>query len=231
MRIVNLLAVSLVAALAVVPAAGSAQRISISFGARLGPAIELTAYSQERMGDWHNSYRRWTPVTLYDINGRYYRNRVGGARPVIVYTYDHEYFLPPRDQGWRGVDRRYDYRRQPTDADYGRAQQYSPSVRFDVQLGNEVGVIAYSPDRAGDWRTNARRWTPVTLYTVNGRYFPNNAAGARPVAMYRYKNEYFLPPTDQAWIGSDRRYDYNHQPTKDDHDRARHLDRDNGRTP
>ena len=71
MRIVNLLAVSLVAALAVVPAAGSAQRISISFGARLGPAIELTAYSQERMGDWHNSYRRWTPVKLYYINGRY----------------------------------------------------------------------------------------------------------------------------------------------------------------
>jgi hypothetical protein len=82
-------------------------------------------------------------------------------------------------------------------------------------------VLAYNQDRAGDWRKNSRRWTPVTLYETNGRYYPNNVSGTRAVAMYRYKNEYFLPPTDQTWGDSDKRFKGRPQPNADDRGRAR----------
>ena len=39
--------------------------------------------------------------------------------------------------------------------------------------------------------------------------------------MYRYRNEYFLPPTDQAFAGHDRRFNYSHQPNAQDRDRVR----------
>jgi len=220
MRFKSLLALAVLGGLTTVPSRASAQ-IRITFGARLGPEIGISAYSQERMGDWRGSYRRWTPVTLYDINGRYYRNQVRGARPVLVYSYNNEYFLPPQDQGWNGMDRRYNYRRRPTDEDYGRARPYTPSPRVDPRLGIEIGVLDYSPERAGNRRHNSRRWTPVVLYEVNGRYYPNNVSGARAVSMYRYQNEYFLPPTDEAWGGFDRRFDYKHRPNQDDRGRVR----------
>ena len=223
MRIGALLTVPLLAGLIALPTGASAQmNISVRFGARLGPEIGVFAYSPQRHGDWQTNYRRWTPVTLYDVNGHYYRNSVSGSRAVQVYTYNNEYFLPPQDQAFNGRDRRYNYQRQPGAVDYGRVRPYTPdAVAVDRRMGQEVGVLGYSPDRAGDWRTNVRRWTPVTLYEVNGRYYPKNGAGARPVAMYRYQNEYFLPPTDQAWVGSDKRYNYNHQPNNADRGRAR----------
>jgi hypothetical protein len=39
--------------------------------------------------------------------------------------------------------------------------------------------------------------------------------------MYRYRNEYFLPPTDRAFAGRDRRFNYNNQPNDQDRSRAR----------
>jgi hypothetical protein len=224
MRIRTLLVLPLLAgagALVASPSTARAQ-ITISFGAKLGPEIRVFAYSQERLGEWRGNYRHWTPVTLYDVNGRYYRNNVRGARPIEVYMYNNQYFFPPQEQGWNGADRRYDYRRQPTQTDYGRGERYSnDGDAFSARLGTEVGVLAYSSDRAGDWRRNVRRWTPVTLYEVNGRYFPKNGPGGRQVTMYRYQNEYFLPPQDQDWVNSDRRFDYNHRPTQEDYRRAR----------
>ena len=222
MRIRNFLILPLLGALIAAPARVTAQiNLSVRFGARLGPEIGVYAYSQERQGDWRTSYRQWTPVTLYDVNGHYYRNNVAGARAVAVYSYRNEYFLPPQDQAWMHSDRRYNYQRQPTQDDYGRNRPYAPVVTVDRRFGAEIGVLQYSPDRAGDWRTNARRWTPVTAYEFNGRYYQNNGPGARAVSMYRYQNEYFLPPRDQAWVNSDRRFNYQNQPTPDDHGRAR----------
>ena len=222
MRITALLTVPLVAALIALPTSAPAQTIRVSFGARLGPEVNLSAYSSARMGEWRDNYRHWTPVTLYDVNGRYYRNSVRGARPVQVYSRNNEYFLPPQDQSWNGTDRRFNRNRQPAEADYGRARPYAPdAIRVDPRMGQEVGVLGYSEERAGNWRTNARRWTPVTLYEVNGRYYPRSGAGARPVAMYKYRNEYFLPPTDQQWVGFDKRYNYTHQPNTEDHGRVR----------
>ncbi len=222
MRIKLLLVAPLVGAFITLPANASAQvQIGVTFGARLGPEIGVFAYDQQRMGDWRNSYRRWTPVTLYDVNGHYYRTNVRGSRPVLVYSYNNEYFMPPQDQAWVGMDHRYNYQRQPTPADYGRSRPYAPAPRVDPRLGAEIGVLGYSPDRAGDWRNNVRRWTPTTVYESNGRYYQHSAPGARAVGIYRYQNEYFLPPTDQAWVGSDKRYDYNHRPDNSDQGRVR----------
>jgi hypothetical protein len=223
MRITPFMALPLVGALIALPTRAPAQmNISVRFGTRLGPEIGVFAYNPEREGNWRDNYRRWTPVTLYDINGRYYGNSVQGARPVQVYTFNNEYFLPPQDQEWVNRDARYNYQRRPGEGDYGRARPYErQAAGVDPRLGHEIGVLAYSAERAGDWHRNYRRWTPVTTYEVNGRYYPNNAPGARPVAMYRYRNEYFLPPQDQAFAGHDRRFNYGNQPNNEDRGRVR----------
>jgi hypothetical protein len=95
------------------------------------------------------------------------------------------------------------------------------SVRIGARLGPEISLSTYSPDRYGDWRTNYRRWRPVTLYDVNGHYYQHSVRGARAVQVYRRGNEHFLPPQDQAWVGHDRRYNYKHQPNNDDYGRVR----------
>jgi hypothetical protein len=223
MRVSTFMAVPLLGALLALPAKAPAQlNISVQFGTRLGPEIGVFAYSPERYGDWRRNYRRWTPVTLYDVNGHYYRNAVRGARPVVVYRYNNEYFLPPQDDAWVRFDGRYNYGRRPVADDQSRVRPYE-AVRVDARLGPEIGVVAYSPERAGDWRRNYRRWTPVTVYEWNGHYYTNGISGARPVAIYRYQDEYFLPPTDQEWVNFDKRYTYDRRPTPDDHARVRPL--------
>jgi len=222
MRIKTLLVVPLLGALFALPAKAPAQvNLSVSFGTRLGPEIGVFAYSRERQGEWRDNYRRWVPVTLYDVNGRYYRTSVRGSRAVVVYSYNDEYFFPPQESGWNGIDGRYNYARRPNAVDEGRVRAYTPHSEIDVRLGPELGVLAYSAERAGDWRRNYRRWTPVTVYEVNGHYYQNNGRNARAVTIYRYRNEYFLPPRDQAFVRFDKRFDYNHQPNDDDHGRVR----------
>jgi hypothetical protein len=222
MRISRMMAAPLAAVLMAVPAMASAQvNISVKFGTRLGPDVGVFAYTPERMGDWHANYRKWTPVTLYDVNGHYYRTQVEGARPVMVYTYNNQYFFPPTDHEWVGRDTRYNYKRAPVEVDIGRARPYAPPVVVSARFGGELGVFGYSADRAGDWHRNYRRWTPVTVYEFNGRYYPNPGPGGRAVQLYRYQGEYFLPPTDREWVGFDKRFDYKHAPSDDDRHRVR----------
>ena len=221
MRVATLVTLPLLGALIALPMRAPAQ-ITIRFGTRLGPEVTVFAYSPERYGNRRDRYGEWTPVTLYDVNGHYYRYQVDGARAVQVYLHDNEYFMPPQDREWVGRDRRYNYQRQPGDVDYGRARPYTPdAVVNDPRLGQEIGVLGYSQERAGDWRTNYRRWTPVTVYEVRGHYFSKNAPGARAVAIYRYRNEYFLPPNDQEWVGRDRRFNYDRRPGNEDYGRVR----------
>ena len=93
--------------------------------------------------------------------------------------------------------------------------------RVSPRFGAEIGVLSYSSERAGDWRRNYKRWSPVTVYEFGGRYYQNMGPGGRPVQIYRYKNEYFLPPQDHDWVGFDKRYNYERQPTDDDQHRGR----------
>ena len=222
MKLSKLIAVPFAVAMIALPSHASAQvNLTVRFGTRLGPDIGVFAYSPERNGDWQHNYRKWTPVTLYDVNGHYYRNSVSGSRAVVVYSYNGEYFLPPTDAGWVNKDRRYNYDRRPNDNDRSRVSAYVAVGRPDRRLGAEIGVLGYSSERAGDWQRNYKRWTPTTVYEMNGHYYPNNAPGARQVQIYRYQNEYFLPPRDQAWEGRDKRFDYSHKPSDDDHNRGR----------
>jgi len=222
MRLARLLTLPLIVALVATPRLATSQvNINVRFGTRLGPEIGVFAYSQERLGDWHTNYRRWTPVTLYDINGRYYRASVPGARPVMMYTYNGEYFLPPQDAEWVNRDKRYNYGRRPTPVDDGRGRAWTAANRRDPRLGAEIGVLDYSSDRAGAWQQNYRKWTPTTVYEVNGHYYQHNAPGARAVGIYRYKSEYFLPPSDQAWNGRDNRFNNRGTPNADDRGRVR----------
>lgn len=119
MRISSALSTLLLGAVIALPARAPAQ---VSVSVNLGPEISIFAYSQPHYGDWRTSYRLWTPVTIYDFNGHYYRKSRKGARAVVVYTRNGEYFLPPQDKGWVGFDKRYNYKRQPDDRDRGRAK-------------------------------------------------------------------------------------------------------------
>jgi hypothetical protein len=222
MNIAKWITVPLAVAMVALPARAPAQvNLTVRFGTRLGPDIGVFAYAPERNGDWHDNYRKWTPVTLYDVNGHYYRNSVEGSRAVVVYSYNGEYFFPPTDNGWVGKDRRYNYDRRPTADDAGRVRAYASVERPDRRLGEEIGVLGYSAERAGDWHKSYKRWTPTTVYEFRGHYYPNNAPGARAVQIYRYKSEYFLPPQDKGWVGADKRYDYSRQPNDDDRSRGR----------
>ena len=120
MRIATLVTYPLlVGALIALPTRAPAQ---VRVTARLGPEISLSAYSPAQHGDWRTNYRQWKPVTLYDVNGHYYQHSVRGARAVQVYRRGNEHFLPPQDQAWVGHDKRYNYKHQPSNDDYGRVQ-------------------------------------------------------------------------------------------------------------
>ena len=84
--------------------------------------IDLYAYDPYYDGYWRDNYRRWSPVVIYEYGGRYYPNRLRGARPVQVYRNRSGYFLPPRDRDWDRADRRFDNRRRPNASDYQRAR-------------------------------------------------------------------------------------------------------------
>ncbi len=123
MRLSNALAVMVFGAALAVPVRAPAQvSISVMLGRRLGPEINIFAYSQPAYGDWRTQYRQWTPVTVYEYDGHYYHHSVRGSRAVMVYRRNDEYFLPPREKAWVGVDRRYNYKRQPDGKDRERAK-------------------------------------------------------------------------------------------------------------
>lgn len=125
MRKASVVTTMLVGALMAAPVRVPAQvQISVAVGARLGPPVAVFAYSSDRYGDWRRDYSRWTPVVIFEVNGRYYPHRVAGAREVIVYRYHDEYFMPPHDRAWIGVDRRYDYGHRPDDNDWKRAHPH-----------------------------------------------------------------------------------------------------------
>jgi hypothetical protein len=119
MRVSLLATLPLLGVLALTPRHGSAQ---VSVTLHLGRPVVVTNYAPEVYGDWHTSYRRWSPATVYYYNGQYYPKRVRGARAVQIYRRQNQYFLPPQDPAWanRG-DHRYNYSRRPTDEDYSHA--------------------------------------------------------------------------------------------------------------
>lgn len=219
MRFPTLAILPLIGALALSPRPATAQ---VTATIQLGQPryeVRVSPYAAGAHGDWQTNYRQWQPVTLYSVDGHFYSRNVPGARAVAVYRYQNEYFLPPRDQQFANMDRRYNYDRRPVDRDYNIVEGLATlfGSRPERSWGNEVFISTYSPEAHGDWRASYRRWQPVTLYNRNGRYYSNAVPGARAVAVYRWQNQYFLPPTDNDWRTADRRYDYGRAPTQDDY--------------
>jgi hypothetical protein len=87
-----------------------------------GPEVVVFAYSSSHYGAWRTAYMGWSPVTVYYYSGRYYRRPIAGARTVVVYSRGGEYFFPPRERAWVGIDARFDRSHGPTWSDYRRAK-------------------------------------------------------------------------------------------------------------
>ncbi len=123
MRILHKLAMPAAGALLVLAACAPGYgRTSVGVSAELGPGVDIYGYSAARYGDWRTNYHNWQPATVYESDGHYYPNRVRGARPVQVYHSQSGYFMPPQDQDWARTDKRFNRKKMPTDADYGRAR-------------------------------------------------------------------------------------------------------------
>ena len=93
-------------------------------------------------------------------------------------------------------------------------------VSVNLHLGNAVSISAYDQTTHGDWRTNYKKWQPTTMYAYNGQYYAHSTTGARAVVVYHSGSQYFLPPRDAAWSGTDKRYNLKHKPTDDDYNHA-----------
>jgi hypothetical protein len=122
MRIKTLLSLSLLVGFMPMTRGSAQTSVGIKIGINLGPERVVANYSSAQYGDWRTSYQQWQPITLYVVNGRYYEHQTRGARTVVVYRRNNDYFLPPQDKKWVGKDKRYDYKHQPRDEDYGRGK-------------------------------------------------------------------------------------------------------------
>jgi hypothetical protein len=100
---------------------------------------------------------------------------------------------------------------------YGRGM----TVGVQVQSRPGLEIYGYNARQYGDWRASYRQWTPVVVYESNGQYYPTNIRGARQVQVYRSQSGYFMPPRDQEWARTDRRFNNKRRPTDDDYGRAR----------
>jgi hypothetical protein len=219
---------ALLTALIAVPSAARAQvTASVSFGQHpeyWTPEVRVFTYTPDAYGDWRTAYRNWQPVTLYERNGHFFSGSVPGASPVVVYRDGSDYFLPPQDPGWANYDRRYNYNDRPNDALYNVVSGALSLFGVNTQpsWGPEIIVRPFDPDIVGDWRYGYRRWQPVTLYYIDNRYFSRPVPGGRAVSVYRYHNQYFMPPQDNDWRrNADRRFNYRRAPTDDDYSTAR----------
>jgi hypothetical protein len=125
MGILHKLAMPAAGALLVLAACGPGYGgTSVGVSAQLGPGIDVYGYSAAQYGDWHTNYHNWQPATVYESNGSYYARKVKGARQVQVYHSQAGYFMPPQDKDWANTDKRFNSKKMPTAADYGRARPH-----------------------------------------------------------------------------------------------------------
>ncbi|MGH7524940.1 MAG: hypothetical protein ACREK8_11575 [Gemmatimonadales bacterium] len=106
---------------------------------------------------------------------------------------------------------------------------YHGGYAVSAEMGPGVDLYGYYPDYWGDWRTNYSLWSPTVVYEYGGRYYPTRVRNGRPVSVYQYRNQYFLPPRDGKIGQTDHRIDMRHRPSNQDYQRAR--PRPDGRGP
>jgi hypothetical protein len=124
MRITTLFAASLLMSGCLLPMQTSGRVDASVVVAAPSPEVVFFAYSPAMYGEWRVSYMQWTPVTIYYSSGRYYRNHMQGSRSVVVYQRGNDFFMPPRERAWVGVDKRFDQSQRPGRGDHGRAKKH-----------------------------------------------------------------------------------------------------------
>jgi hypothetical protein len=122
MRVSTRLAVPGLALLALIACGPGYTTTRVGVGVGVSSGVDLYGYDAATYGDWHTSYRQWTPTVVYESNGTYYPSKVRGARQVQVYRTERGYMLPPRDAELTRTDRRVNAKKLPNDQDYGRAR-------------------------------------------------------------------------------------------------------------
>lgn len=62
-----------------------------------------------------------------------------------------------------------------------------------------IVIVDYDRGRHGRWDRDARYWRPVTVYVVGGRFYERPWGNARPVTVFRYRDQFFFGPRDRDW--------------------------------
>ena len=99
---------------------------------------------------------------------------------------------------------------------YGRS-----GVVVTAQLGPGIELYSYSAQQHGDWHANYREWTPAVVYEVNGQYYQSSVRGSRELEVYHSRaGGYFLPPQEQEWVRTDKRFHSKRRPNEADYGRV-----------
>lgn len=199
MRITHLTAAPILAALTAIPAGAQVSarlHLDIPLGRRAPIVADaprrqvlVREYDPSLFGAWDGYYDDWAPVTLYLYDGYYYDYPiVEYARPVVVYSYRNQFFLPPRDRGfeiwrqqYRGTSFRGGFRGYSRD-DHG----FRPAPRFDRD-DRRVGplprdgrdVRRFEPVPRGDQRGRDQRVAPRNQGGGNDAHQGGNRGGNR----------------------------------------------------
>jgi len=125
MRMPGWMVLSALGAVMLLPACGPGYGGGMSVGVQVQsrPGLDIYGYSANQYGDWRGNYRQWTPVVVYESNGQYYPTKFAGhgrcrsiARSPGI-SCRRETRLGPHDK-------RFNNKKRPTDADYGRARAH-----------------------------------------------------------------------------------------------------------
>lgn len=68
-------------------------------------------------------------------------------------------------------------------------------------------VVDYPHRHFGPWQRTAVHWRPITVYYLDGHYYDRPWRNARPVVIYRYRDNYFFGPRDRDWDRYRSRYE------------------------
>lgn len=70
-----------------------------------------------------------------------------------------------------------------------------------------IVVVDYPHRHFGPWQRTAVHWRPITVYYLDGHYYDRPWRSARPVVIYRYRDNYFFGPRHRDWDRYRSRYE------------------------
>jgi hypothetical protein len=154
------------------------QQQGVIYGAPRRQVI-VRDYDEGQFGPWDEYYDNWEPVTLYYYDGYYYDYPVVAyARPIVVFSYRNQFFLPPRVRAydtWRRTYRpngRIIYRGSTNYRPYQPAPR-GRDDRYDPRRGNDGRSYQPAPRGGNDGRDSR----PAPRGPGNGSTYPGRNDG------------------------------------------------------